>query len=139
MSRFDINMPTGANPVYCTLGLVIISMLGYDILQKEEMIKQHEADMSYIRENVDEIYRNTELANTRAFVIMDTLIRVFHYAKPHKEAAWCCPECSDILEKGRPNKNMPGERSDRPTRPEKPINDKSVPSSSEHVKGKKRT
>ena len=146
MAGFDMKLPKMANTVYPILGIAIISMLLYDIERQGTIIKQHEEDMAYIRENIDEVYRNTELANTRAFVIMDTLIRVFHYSKPHTEPVWCCPECSEILKKGRPNKNMPGERPNPPqslptpplriSAPEKPINAKSIPSSCEHEKGK---
>ena len=47
---------------------------------------------------------------------MDTLIRVFHYAKPHRGPVYGCPECSDIKKKGLPNKQLPGEKLKPPER-----------------------
>jgi len=136
MAGFDMKLPKMANTVYPILGIAIISMLLYDIERQGTIIKQHEEDMAYIRETVDETYRTAVVENTRAYVIMDTLIRIFHYAKPHTETMHGCPECAKIMEKGLPNKNMPGERLNRPARPEKPINAKSIPSSRKHEKGK---
>ena len=37
---------------------------------------------------------------------MDTIIRIFHYAKPHKGPVWNCPECSDIMKKSGEKKKI---------------------------------
>ena len=62
------------------------------------------------------------------------LIRVFHYAKPHKSPVWNCPECADIRKKGLPNKQLPGERLKLPRNiyPERTAN--AISSSHKHGK-----
>ena len=73
-------------------------------------IKKHQESEKFVKEHVEDIYKLFVLDSVRGYITMDTLIRVFHYAKPHKSPIWNCPECADIRKKGLPNKQLPGER-----------------------------
>ena len=106
--------------VYFIMGVLAV-VLGYDMyLQRQtqiltsqyyrNIIEQEEKDRQFIVDHVEEIYKLSALDSIRGYVTMDTLIRVFHYAKPHKSPAWACPECADIRKKGLPNKQLPGKR-----------------------------
>ena len=106
--------------VYFIMGVLAV-VLGYDMyLQRQtqiltsqyyrNIIEQEEKDRQFIVEHVEDIYKLSALDSIRGYVTMDTLIRVFHYAKPHKAPVWNCPECSDIRKKGLPNKQLPGGR-----------------------------
>ena len=92
----------------------------------------------FIVEHVEDIYKLSALDSIRGYVTMDTLIRVFHYAKPHKSPAWACPECADIRKKGLPNKQLPGKRPKLPpqTGPARTAN-VTIPSDRRHDKSLK--
>ena len=113
--------------VYLIMGIFSV-VLGYDIYlshqtqiltsryyravidQQQLVIDQETKDRKFVSENIEDIYKLSVLDSVRGYVTMDTLIRVFHYSKPHKAPVWNCPECSDIRKKGLPNKQLPGKR-----------------------------
>jgi len=131
-----MNKSTGI--VYLIMGILSV-VLGYDIYlqhqtqlvtakyyrtvidQQEAAIKKHQKSEQFVTEHVEDIYNLFVLDSVRGYVTMDTLIRVFHYAKPHKSPVYNCPECEDIRKKGLPNKQLPGERLKLPqnTNPER--------------------
>ena len=135
--------------VYLIMGIGSV-VLGYDIFlqrqtqvvtakyyraiidQQEVSIKKHQESEKFVKEHVEDIYKLSVLDSVRGYITMDTLIRVFHYAKPHKSPVGNCPECADIRKKGLPNKQLPGERLKLPrnTYPERTAN--AVPSRSRH-------
>ena len=135
--------------VYLIMGIFSV-VLGYDIYlnhqtqiltsryyraiidQQQLVIDQETKDRKFVSENIEDIYKLSVLDSVRGYVTMDTLIRVFHYAKPHKSPTWNCPECEDIRKKGLPNKQLPGERPKLPrhTDPERTAN--AVSSSRRH-------
>jgi cell division protein FtsL len=85
------------------------------IIEEQQKVIDNDAkimqkDAKFIKEHIEDIYKLFVLDSVRGYVTMDTLIRVFHYAKPHKSPVWNCPECADIRKKGLPNKQLPGER-----------------------------
>ena len=85
------------------------------IIEEQQKVIDNDAkimqkDAKFIKEHIEDIYKLSVLDSVRGYVTMDTLIRVFHYAKPHKTPVWNCPECADIRKKGLPNKQLPGER-----------------------------
>ena len=92
--------------------------------QQEVAIKSHQKNEEFVKEHIEDIYKLSVLDSVRGYVTMDTLIRVFHYAKPHKGPVYGCPECADIKKKGLPNKQLPGERPRLPknTAPERTAN-----------------
>ena len=132
--------------VYLIMGIFSV-VLGYDIYlnhqtqiltsryyravidQQQLVIDQETKDRKFVSENIEDIYKLSVLDSVRGYVTMDTLIRVFHYAKPHKGPVYGCPECSDIRKKGLPNKQLPGERPKLPrhTDPERTANAVSSP------------
>ena len=132
--------------VYLIMGLFSV-VLGYDIYlnhqtqiltaryyravidQQQLVIDQETKDRKFVSENIEDIYKLSVLDSVRGYVTMDTLIRVFHYAKPHKSPTWNCPECEDIRKRGLPNKQLPGERPKLPRRidPERTANAVSSP------------
>ena len=68
-------------------------------------------DIDYIKEEMDEIYGMKAREEAKAYVLMDTMIRVFHYAKPHKTPQPACPECDSLIRKGLElPKRKPGEK-----------------------------
>jgi len=135
--------------VYLIMGVFSV-VLGYDIYlnhqtqiltsryyravidQQQLVIDQETKDRKFVSENIEDIYKLSVLDSVRGYVTMDTLIRVFHYAKPHKGPVYGCSECSDIRKKGLPNKQLPGERPKLPrhTDPERTAN--AVSSSHRH-------
>ena len=106
--------------------------------QQEASIQEHQASEKFVKEHVEDLYKLSVLDSVRGYVTMDTLIRVFHYAKPHKGPVYGCAECSDIKKKGLPNKQLPGERPKLPRNidPERTAN--AVPSSSRHEQSSSR-
>ena len=134
--------------VYFIMGVLAV-VLGYDMyLQRQtqiltsqyyrNIIEQEEKDRQFIVEHVEDIYKLSALDSIRGYVTMDTLIRVFHYAKPHKAPAWACPEGADIRKKGLPNKQLPGKRPKLPpqTGPARTAN-VTIPSDRRHDKSLK--
>ena len=139
-----MNRNTGI--VYLIMGIFSV-VLGYDIYlshqtqiltsryyravidQQQLVIDQETKDRKFVSENIKDIYKLSVLDSVRGYVTMDTLIRVFHYAKPHKSPTWNCPECADIRKKGLPNKQLPGKRPKLPryTDPERTANAVSSP------------
>jgi hypothetical protein len=79
---------------------VAISM-GYTLYQQQTVIQKQEQDMAFIKDNLEGLYTNSARENARTYTIMDTIIRIFHYAKPHKGPTWNCPECSEIHDKSK--------------------------------------
>ena len=132
--------------VYLIMGIFSV-VLGYDIYlnhqtqiltsryyravidQQQLVIDQETKDRKFVSENIKDIYKLSVLDSVRGYVTMDTLIRVFHYAKPHKSPTWNCPECEVIRKKGLPNRRLPGERPKLPrhTDPERTANAVSSP------------
>ena len=134
--------------VYFIMGVLAV-VLGYDMyLQRQtqiltsqyyrNIIEQEEKDRQFNVEQEEDIYKLSALDSIRGYVTMDTLIRVFHYAKPHKSPAWACPECADIRKKGLPNKQLPGKRPKLPpqTGPARTAN-VTIPSDRRHDKSLK--
>lgn len=54
-----------------------------------------EEEMS-VEDEVENIYVLIQQINAREYTMMDTMIRIFHYTKPHKGPTWNCPECAEI-------------------------------------------
>ena len=69
------------------------------VSQQQAMIIQQQQDMAFVKDHLNGIYMTARADNSRTYTIMDTLIRIFHYAKPHKGPTWNCPECEDLRKK----------------------------------------
>jgi|TARA_B100000029_G_scaffold210111_1_gene207917 hypothetical protein len=89
------------NVVMATLCFCVAISMGYTLYQQQVVIDRQEQDMAFIKEHLEDIYGNSARENARTYTIMDTIIRIFHYAKPHKGPTWNCPECSEIHDKSK--------------------------------------
>ena len=49
-----------------------------------------------VEDEVENIYVLIKQINAREYTMMDTMIRIFHYAKPHEGPTCGCPECAEI-------------------------------------------
>ena len=86
------------------LSFCIAISMGYTLYQQQMVIGRQEQDMEFIKEHLEEIYGNTARENARTYTIMDTIIRIFHYTKPHRGPTWNCPECAEIHDKSKGKK-----------------------------------
>jgi hypothetical protein len=84
---------------------VAVSM-GYTLYQQQITIQRQEDDMVIIEDHLEGLYTNSARENARTYTIMDTIIRIFHYTKPHKGPIRGCPECSDIMKKSGEKKKV---------------------------------
>ena len=66
---------------------------------QEEMIETQQQ----MNGHMEDYYTLMKSDSGRLYTIMDTIIRIFHYAKPHKEAVWSCTECSEIHDRVKTN------------------------------------
>ena len=75
--------------VVATLTLAVLvyhtSLLRSEILSLREETSGH----------ADDIYFLMKSDSARLYTIMDTEVRILHYAKPHKHPMWACPECAE--------------------------------------------
>ena len=127
-----MNKTTGI--VYFIVAILSLTM-GYDIYlshqtqivtaryyrsvidQQQIVVDQGEKDRKFIVEHIEDIYKLSVLDSVRGYVTMDTLIRVFHYAKPHRGSVGGCPECADLRKRGLKNEDrLPGERPKLPSK-----------------------
>ena len=72
--------------------------------------------------HVEDIYFLMKSDSSRLYTIMDTEVRILHYAKPHKHDMWACPECAEqkkIGEKLDEKIQNKGGHNHGPTGPEK--------------------
>lgn len=89
------------NVIISCLCFAIAISIGYTLYQQQMVIQKQEQDMAFIKDNLEGLYTNSAAENARTYTIMDTIIRIFHYAKPHKGPTWNCPECSEIRDKSK--------------------------------------
>jgi len=75
--------------------------MGYIMYQQQGVIKQQQEDMVFVRDHLEGIYTASRADNARTYTIMDTIVRIFHYAKPHKGPTGNCPECEDIRKQSK--------------------------------------
>ena len=45
--------------------------------------------------HMEDIYFLMKSDSSKLYTIMDTEVRILHYAKPHKHPMWACPECAE--------------------------------------------
>ena len=54
-------------------------------------------------EHMEDIYLLMQSDSSKLYTIMDTEIRILHYAKPHKHVMLGCPECSEQKDREKLN------------------------------------
>lgn len=84
---------------YLVLLILCFCIFGQNVSLQKRLKNQDE----FIKDNLESVYTLMKGDSSRLYTIMDTEIRILHYAKPHKEPMWCCPECEDIRKKATPN------------------------------------
>ena len=68
-----------------------------DLDINQVVIEKNQVELQeVIEDHLNSIYTLMKSGNARLYTIMDTQIRIFHYAKPHKEPVWACTECAEI-------------------------------------------
>ena len=50
--------------------------------------------------HLDDVYFLMKSDSARLYTIMDTEVRILHYAKPHTHPMWACPECAEQKQRG---------------------------------------
>ena len=67
--------------------------------------EQLQSDIHLLRSEVEghseDVYTLMRSDSARLYTIMDTQIRILHYAKPHTKPMWACPECAEIHERAK--------------------------------------
>ena len=72
------------------------------LFQNQQEMRHDLVDLhSDVEGNAEDVYTLMVSDSARLYTIMDTMIRVFHYAKPHNKPAWNCPECAEIHDKAK--------------------------------------
>ena len=56
--------------------------------------------------HVEDIYFLMKSDSSRLYTIMDTEVRILHYAKPHKHDMWACPECAEQKDREKLNEKI---------------------------------
>ena len=77
--------------VIVMLLLSVVSITVQNYLLRTDISRSIEA----YKKDLDDVYFLMKSDSSKLYTIMDTEIRILHYAKPHKEPMWCCPECAE--------------------------------------------
>ena len=77
--------------VIVMLLLSVVSITVQNYLLRTDISRSREA----YKKDLDDVNYLMKSDSSKLYTIMDTEIRILHYAKPHKEPMWCCPECAE--------------------------------------------
>jgi len=77
--------------VIVMLLLSVVSITVQNYLLRTDISRSREA----YKKDLDDVYFLMKSDSSKLYTIMDTEIRILHYARPHKEPMWCCPECAE--------------------------------------------
>lgn len=85
------------------IGVLLVAILAGEVFDRAEYrrhvreigaaLDEVGARLRSIEEDVDDLDKLAQSAGNTNYIVMDTLVRVFHYAKPHKAPINGCPEC----------------------------------------------
>jgi hypothetical protein len=83
-----------------TVAILTLAVLVYHIslLRSEVLSLREEANG-----HAEDIYFLMRSDSARLYTIMDTEVRILHYAKPHKHPMWACPECAEQKDREKLN------------------------------------
>ena len=84
--------------------------MGFTLYQQQVFVDQQKKDMAFMKDHLEGLYRNSAAENARTYTIMDTIVRIFHYAKPHAGPTRGCPECAEIMKQSKPKKRPTNKR-----------------------------
>ena len=83
------------------LMIVLVLGVGGLAVQNAMIYKTQLETQEQMNDHMEDYYTLIKSDSARLYTIMDTLIRIFHYAKPHKEASWSCSECAEIHDRSK--------------------------------------
>jgi hypothetical protein len=86
------------------LGICSTTIQSLVMLDGQEDLRKEVASLrTQVDGHAEDTYFLMKSDSARLYTIMDTQIRTLHYAKPHAEPMWACPECSEIHERNKKN------------------------------------
>lgn len=83
--------------IFYTITLLSVGVLIGLTINNSVYLKKLDKEQTVIQQTFVDILKLQEANNNSIFVIQDTLIRIFHYTKPHKEPINGCPECAEFI------------------------------------------
>jgi hypothetical protein len=60
------------------------------------------------KKDLEDVYTLMKGDSSRLYTIMDTEVRILHYAKPHTHPMWACPECSEQKDREKLDESVQG-------------------------------
>ena len=83
------------------LGVVSTTIQNFVMMQEVVLLeKKVETAQKEYEGHLEDVYFLMKSDSARLYTIMDTEIRILHYAKPHKHPTWACPECAEQKQRG---------------------------------------
>ena len=89
--------------IMLVLLLGIVSTTIQNFVMMEEVVsleKKMETAQKEYEGHLDDVYFLMKSDSARLYTIMDTEVRILHYAKPHTHPMWACPECAEQKQRG---------------------------------------
>lgn len=80
---------------FYSLGRFVESQRHRELVERIEKLEVAAKDT---KEGIDGLYLLHEQRGTNIYTIQDTLVRIFHYTKPHKSQVQFCPECMEHVQ-----------------------------------------
>jgi len=83
------------------LGVVSTTIQNFVMMQEVVLLeKKVETAQKEYEGHIEDVYFLMKSDSARLYTIMDTEVRILHYAKPHKHPMWACPECAEQKHRG---------------------------------------
>ena len=83
------------------LGIISTTVQNFFMMQEVALLeKKMETAQKEYEGHLDDVYFLMKSDSARLYTIMDTEVRILHYAKPHKHPMWACPECAEQKQRG---------------------------------------
>ncbi len=83
------------------LGIVSTTIQNLFMMQEVTLLEEKmETAQKEYEGHLDDVYFLMKSDSARLYTIMDTEVRILHYAKPHKHPMWACPECAEQKQRG---------------------------------------
>lgn len=83
------------------LGVISATIQNFFVIQEVTLLeKKMETAQEEYEGHLDDVYFLMKSDSARLYTIMDTEIRILHYAKPHTHPMWACPECAEQKQRG---------------------------------------
>ena len=94
-----MNKTLGSFIVFLGALVAVVGASAYQtrlLCQKVESLEHRVSETSEeFDEHMNDIYLLMQSDSSKLYTIMDTEVRILHYAKPHKHTMVGCPECAE--------------------------------------------